>query len=603
MRKIIIFFAVIFCIGLLQDTVNAQDGNTIYFMNNIPQSNYSNPATLPNCKFYLGIPAISSIGFNLENGSFSYNDVFSRRPLNPPYDSLYVDKEKLLGALRDDNKLSYDISEQLFALGFRVRRSYFTLSAASKFSTNFNYTKDFMTFILKGNEPFIGKTANLSDSKLGLNVYTEIALGFSREIGKKLTLGMRFKYLIGLVNVYTEKSSLLLTTNANTYALTASSDILIHTSSPFDSLKSFDKQLKEIKPSNITDNNGYAFDFGAQYQLNKTWTFGVSVIDLGAITWKSNIKDYRSKYPGREVVFSGLDINQAFPGGKIDTTVINNLVDSLQEALGINDYTGASYRAPLKTKLYTSVAFSLTRNDRFGFLMRNDFANQSVNTLISVSYNRNIGRWFSITLSNTFVAGNIFNPGGGFNLNLGPFQFYLIGDHFSSLYAADMKNLGVHFGFNFLIGKTKQGYRYEKQKAVVIEEEKSSRYDKLIPVIVDTIPAKDTNKIKPPDTVKMISDTLIMNPVIDTSILLPIIDTTIKPAPDIVPIDTLTKPVIPIETIPAPVEEYKPTLPVLPILDKNAKKGKPAGVKPKKPVTTPANNTPKKPTTVIKPKK
>ncbi len=611
MKKIIfILIAVFFALQLMQKTVNAQDGNTIYFMNNIPQSNYSNPASLPNCKFYLGVPAMSSFGFNFENGSFSYNDIFSRRKLNPPYDSLYIDKDKMLGALSDNNKLSYDISEQLFAMGFRVRRNYFTLSAATKISTNFNYTKDFMTFILKGNEPFIGKTANLSDSKLGLNAYTEIALGFSREINKKLTLGVRFKYLIGIVNIYTERSNILLTTDAGNYTLTASSDFLIYSSSPFDSLQSIDKQIKKLKPSNINDNTGYAFDFGGEYRLNKRWTFGLSIIDLGSINWKSNVKEYRSKNPNKQFVFNGIDINEAFPGGKLDSTVFNNLIDSLKETVGIDEYNGTSYRAPLKTKLFTSVAFSLSPNDRFGLLMRNDFANKSVNTLISVSYNRNIGKWFAITLSNTFVSGNIFNPGAGFNLNIGFMQFYMIGDHFSSLYAADMKNFGMHFGMNILFGKTKQGYRYEKQKNTVIEEEeKSSRYKKLLPIVPlveDSMLLKDTNIVKLIDSSKL-------KPIIDTSIRIPIVDSLTLPNIDTIktiPVDTVKNVVIPpIENLPSVTDTTQTSIsPVEKITEvdnktkpKNTKKD--ATVKPKTSVIAPKSTVVKPKTKVVKPKK
>ncbi len=503
-KKIFLLFIFVFVLQLLHKNVNAQDGNVIYFMNNIPQSNYSNPATLPNCKFYIGIPTVSSFSFNLDNGSFSYNDIFTRRA----DDSLIIDKEKLLGALSDNNKLSYDISEQIFALGFRVKRNYITLGVSTKISTNFNYTKDFMTFLLKGNEPFIGKTVNLSDSKLGLNAYTEIALGFSREINNKLTVGVRFKYLLGIANVYTERSDLWLTTDATAYALTASSDLLIHSSSPFDSLDNIDGQLKKLKPSNLFDNKGFAFDFGGEYRLNNQWTFGLSVVDLGSINWKSNVKEYRSKNPNKQFVFNGFDINQAFQGGGLNDSVFDNLVDSLTEALGIDDSKGTSYRAPLKTKLFTSVAFSLTPNDRFGLLMRNDFANKSVNTLVSLSYNRNIGRWFSITLSNTFVAGNMLNPGAGFNINLGTLQFYLIGDHFSSFYAADMKNLGVHFGLNLLFGKTKQGYRYATPS--ILEDEGPSVKKKRIYGV-----GKDTDNDGVPDKIDKCPETPI-NVKVDT---------------------------------------------------------------------------------------
>lgn len=556
----------------------AQDGNTIYFMQNIPQSNYSNPALMPNCKFYLGIPGISSLHFNLDNGSFSYNDVFTRRS----DDSLIIDKNKLLGALSDNNKLSYDISEQLFAMGFRSHRSYFTLSLNTKVSTNFNYTKDFMTFLLKGNAEFLGKEANLSDSKLEVNTYSEIALGYSREFGKKFTFGLRFKYLVGIANVHTERSNIRLYTDPNTYELTATTDVLIHSSSPFENIKNIDTEIKDVKWKNIKDNNGYAFDFGGEFRLNKRWAFGASLIDLGAINWNTNVKEYKSKNPDKQFTFSGLDINEAFKNGKLDEKVMDNLIDSLKETLGIDEYNVASYKAPLKTKLYLSASLALNSKNRFGFLMRNEFANDAVNTMFSVSYNNNIGRNFAITLSNTFVSGHLFNPGGGFTFNLGPFQLYLIGDHFSSVYAADMKNVGIHFGLNIILDKTKQGYRYEKQKITEVEEERTKKR-LIVPIVTDTIIPKDTTLLPVIDTIQ---------PKIDSSINLIKTDSVIINQADTVKtIDTLiieTTPVIDTlkteqkDTSP-PIIKKENIIPKTPVIKPPVKKPakKPAATKPK----------------------
>lgn len=577
MSKIIYKFLIASLIYFLFISGNqsfAQDGNTIYFMQNIPQSSFSNPALMPNCKFYLGLPGISSLQFNLDNSGFSYNDLFTRRA----DDSLIIDKEKLLGALSDKNKLSYDMSEQIFAMGFRAKRSYFSLSVNSKISANFNYTKDFMTFLLKGNAEFIGKDIDLSGSKLEANTYSEIALGYAREFGKKFTFGMRVKYLVGAVNVYTEKSDIKIYTDPNTYDIRATSDVLIHSSSPFDSLKSFDEQAKNIKWKNMMDNNGFAFDFGGEFRLNKRWAFGASLIDLGSINWKSDLRDYRTKNPNQSFTFSGLDINEAFKGGELDQTVIDNLIDSLKETIGIEEYKGVSYKAPLKTKLYLSAFFALNSKNRFGFLMRNEFANQDVNTMFSVSYNTNIGRNLAITLSNTFVSGNMFNPGGGFTFNFGPFQLYLIGDHFSSIYAADLKNIGLHFGMNLIFGKTKQGYRYQKPKYVEIEEERP-RKKRILPVIADSVVAVDT--------ITSFTDTL------KTEILPAKIDTVIQIQADTISvIDSIKVEVKPIDTLKIEVKDTNP-----PVIKKEE-------ILPQKNVTVPGKvkQNPKKPAAVA-PKK
>lgn len=569
-----ILVSLIYFLFISENQSFAQDGNTIYFMQNIPQSSFSNPALMPNCKFYLGLPGISSLQFNLDNSGFSYNDVFTRRA----DDSLIIDKDKLLGALSDKNKLSYDMSEQIFAMGFRAKRSYFSLSVNSKISANFNYTKDFMTFLLKGNAEFIGKDIDLSGSKLEANTYSEIALGYAREFGKKFTFGMRVKYLVGAVNVYTERSDIKIYTDPNTYDIRATSDVLIHSSSPFDSLKSFDEQAKNIKWKNMMDNNGFAFDFGGEFRLNKRWAFGASLIDLGSINWKSDLRDYRTKNPNQSFTFSGLDINEAFKGGELDQTVIDNLIDSLKETIGIEEYKGVSYRAPLKTKLYLSAFFALNSKNRFGFLMRNEFANQDVNTMFSVSYNTNIGRNLAITLSNTFVSGNMFNPGGGFTFNFGPFQLYLIGDHFSSVYAADLKNIGLHFGMNLIFGKTKQGYRYQKPKYVEIEEERP-RKKRILPVIADSVIVVDT--------ITSIADTL------KTEILPAKIDTVIQIQADTVStIDSVKIEVKPIDTLKIEVKDTNP-----PVIKKEE-------ILPQKNVTVPgkAKQNPKNPAAVA-PKK
>lgn len=506
--KIIITFTIIALLLFIKNnTANAQDGNTIYFMQNIPQSNYSNPALFPNCKFYLGFPGASSLFFNINNGSFSYNDIFTRRA----DDSLIIDNDKLLNALSDNNKLSYEISEQLFAMGFRLRKNYFSFGINYKMNTNFNYTKDFITFLLKGNEPFIGKTANLGDSKLGLNSYSELSFGYSREFGKKLSFGIRFKYLIGLANVHTEKSSIQLYTDPNTYEITAKAYFLIHTSTPFDSLDNFDNQAKNIKWKDLAENNGVAFDFGAEYRLNKRWNFGISLIDLGAINWRTNVKDYMSKNPNAQFSFNGFDINEVFKNGELKDSIFDKLLDSIKETMGITDVDGKSYKSPLKTKLYLSASYNLTSRDRFGFLLLHEFVNNDVNRTFSISYNRNIGRFFALTLSNTMLSGQLFNPGGGISFAIGPFQTYIIGDHFSSVYLADMKNFGIHFGLNFIFGKTKQGYRYEKFKTNNIEVDDYKRKKKIL-----FTESSDSSLIEVIDTSKILLDTNEIKTTIDT---------------------------------------------------------------------------------------
>ena len=58
-RKILILSTLLLLIVNIQ--LFAQSDLTIHLMRNLPQSNQTNPALIPSCKFHLGIPGLSSI--------------------------------------------------------------------------------------------------------------------------------------------------------------------------------------------------------------------------------------------------------------------------------------------------------------------------------------------------------------------------------------------------------------------------------------------------------------------------------------------------------------------------------------------------------------
>jgi ethanolamine ammonia-lyase large subunit len=53
--------------------LHAQQSNTFYLMHAVPQSNLLNPAVQIQCKYFIGIPVLSSIHLNYSNTAFTYN--------------------------------------------------------------------------------------------------------------------------------------------------------------------------------------------------------------------------------------------------------------------------------------------------------------------------------------------------------------------------------------------------------------------------------------------------------------------------------------------------------------------------------------------------
>ena len=59
----------------------------------------------------------------------------------------------------------------------------------------------------------------------------------------------------------------------------------------------------------------------------------LSVIDLGRIYWKENVKSYVSKYPGQPYTFHGIDLNDFIHDNTFVDTV--PLLDSIQDTFQV----------------------------------------------------------------------------------------------------------------------------------------------------------------------------------------------------------------------------------------------------------------------------
>lgn len=291
----------IIALALASTSVKAQNERSLYYMRRIPQASYANPAFTPELKFYVSIPGVSSISAAYNNNGFKYNDVITHRA----DDSLMIDQHKLLNALKANNDMGIRINEELFALGFWRGKNYISLSLNTKAIFNFHYTKDFMALLINGNAQFIGQNVDLSRTTANGIAYGEAALGFARQVNPKLTVGARLKYLYGIAAITTKNAKLSLTTDQNTFDLTAVSDIRVNMSQPTDKNDKFDMNA-------IFSNPGMAIDLGVNYALTDRIALNASILDIGSITWKKKVTNYVSAKPNSTFTFSGVNINDFF---------------------------------------------------------------------------------------------------------------------------------------------------------------------------------------------------------------------------------------------------------------------------------------------------
>ncbi|MEI6347511.1 MAG: DUF5723 family protein [Bacteroidota bacterium] len=414
-------------------------------MNTVPQSLDANPAATLPYKFYFGFPALNSFYFGFQN-PFAFNDIVKRRA----DDSLWVDQKGFIDGLSSNRNLMFmENRVDVFNFGFRLKKNFFTFSNSIRSAVYFSYPKDMMSLLVNGNVQFLSTDQTVDMSKLRINgsVWSEIAVGFQRHLTNRINIGGRVKMLHGFANISNPKTDISFYTDPNSYAWTLISNAEVNMASIIGS-------DGKVSTSDLMKNKGFSLDLGGTYRFNDKLSVGLSVLDFGYISWKTNTNKYTTNMKEDNWVFKGLELSRLFIDGKINTGIMQEIGDTIKEQFQFNDSIKENYSTWMYPKLCANAYYKLGDNNKFGFYSRNDIANGTIFPSFTFSYNRKFGRVLELGVSYSMIHKNWANLGAGLALKLGPVQTYITTENILSFFnVASAKNAYIHFGFNFVIGK------------------------------------------------------------------------------------------------------------------------------------------------------
>jgi hypothetical protein len=463
MRKLYITRLIILAIVLLfaAKPVLAQYDLTIYPMQSIPQSNYNNPALVPDCKIHIGIlpiglPIMPSFYFGAGNSGFAYNNAIHRVRI----DSSYIDLDNVVKKLGKKNYLSTKMQMELLSFGFKIKRThYISLGIYEKMSMRLCYPKDLISMAWYGNYQFAGSEASFNGIGLDFIHYRELALGYSNQIDDKWTLGGRAKLLFGMGNVWTQKTKATLGIDEEYFDFTANSQMRINAAATDQLIRFIEDTTgnkdfgRDVSIQNYifnTHNLGGALDFGLNYRLNDKFSFAASVVDLGYIRWKDGARNYVS--PDTTFVFEGLDLNDWLrkDSSTSNSQILTHLLDSVQSIYQL-DTTYNAYWAPLNPVVYMSAFYTPSEKDKISLLARLEIYKGTVHPAFTLGYYRKFGKALSIAINYSYYNRSWLNIGFGAALKAGPFQFFLTTDNiFSGAMPYAIRNVNIHFGANLI---------------------------------------------------------------------------------------------------------------------------------------------------------
>ena len=452
-------FTLILFTLLFSTNIYAQE-YTAYHMRKNQQIHILNPAMTGECNFYFSLPGFSFIQPGIENRGLQVLQI-----LENPSD--------LKNILEPVNSFNFDLQYEILSFGFKIRKSYLSLSISDKTNFNIAIPRDFFIFLWEGNKNYIGKTLNFNDFNFDLNNYLEYSFGYSYQLKDNLRIGGKFKILNGIINLNTKKWEMGIYTAPNTYELDLYSNLLLNSSLPVEiQLNSENSDVIEDFPSfnNILDNYnfftkniGFGLDFGASYDLSEKINFSASVIDLFSyIRWNTGVNNISQN---GSYNFSGLDLNPLiYADGQTNEDLINDLTDTLKNTFEFHA-TQNGYTDYINPKYFIGGKYKFSEWFDAGALISGRYYNNHNYMSYSLSGNTFLLRFLSLSASYTIFGSGSSNLGLGLGFKIGPAQLFFASDNILGIrydsnlnipWTNSSQNLDFMFGFNLAFGCKKK---------------------------------------------------------------------------------------------------------------------------------------------------
>lgn len=437
---------------LLVGNVQAQKNFTLYPMQSIPQSNMLNPASVPDCKWHIGIPALNSTYLQYSNGGFNLNKFFGAvEPINA--DSTVLNLNKMLDILSKKNYISVKFEQSWLQGGFKFLNHYFHFSMIEKAGIQVSLPKDLFRFVIDGNGGSnLGETFSFGPKANAIH-YREYAIGYSYKLPMNLRIGGRIKYLKGYNVLDTRSSTLDITTNPNDFSYNLQANVRINAASTYADFFTSDSNRANLGPKNFFNsrNNGMGLDLGVTWQFNEKLTLSASLLDLGYIHWNQNVSNIVSKNPNASFHFNGIHTSSS------DTNDLNqyiqNLGDTLEKVFGLEN-RHEQFNTALSTEFFLGAQYMLTKRIRTGALFYGDFYNKRFYPGLTLNMQYKLARSLSFNFTNTMYNRSFFNIGLGCSLNVGPWQVYSVMDNLLAPIAlSSLKTFSWRFGSNLTFGR------------------------------------------------------------------------------------------------------------------------------------------------------
>ena len=432
---------IITCLILLISNINiqAQNTNTLYFMDGIAERNNVNPAFTPSCNFYLDFVVLPNLYFNFGNNNLILNDFIYLKNGQP---TLFLnsqnDIDNFYKKLKPTTDLNIDLGLNILSFGLKVKKHYFTFDLGVNADMYAYIPRDLFAFALYGTPDANGVNRfDLSTLGIDASLYSKIGIGYMYQINEHWQIGVKGKVLMGYANINTSINQLKL--NASRQSWSLHTDGTINASLPINYNKSADGDI-DFGSITLHDQNqllmllyqpagyGAAIDFGIKYNPIKHLTISASITDLGFIHWNKNLITGSMK--GEHYINELVDYTV---GDTLSTDqIVEQFTNLGEEILGTikTEEGNNSYTSTLRANFYAGIEYGFLKNKiSFGIVNHLKFNHNRLWDEATFAINFRPIDKIKASVNYSFINGHWGNLGLGLNVRTGIFNVYLLADY------------------------------------------------------------------------------------------------------------------------------------------------------------------------------
>ncbi len=386
--------------------------------------------------------ALGSAFAGYRNGIFKRGDYDPDFPLLPQVEAVVREHTEV-------EKINFAGRADLFGLSILTEVGRFSVGVSQRADAKFSVPPEFTNYIFLGNEFVEGQNLVVRDLNGEASAFVEVALRYQTPVQDNgWSFGGSLKFLGGQGNgVLTDAvGSTLNETIADTFLVEASGRLQSSGVAAFGT----DTTLSITTLIRNPNNFGLGLDMGVYYQVDDTWSFGLSLLDVGFIRWKRRVYDAEFGARFRSEGFSAI----VSPTGNLEELAdnIGDLVvdDPFPETMSPTDY-GEPYTRAIKPSLLGTVSAQVSDMFEVGMSYAYDADVLRGQHSVGVNAKLNAGKYVQALAGYSYTGSQQTGLGLGLALAFGPLQIYATADNVLDLTNEDkFDEIAANAGVNLI---------------------------------------------------------------------------------------------------------------------------------------------------------